>query len=83
MIAASYPVDDVEVAFGQTEGHVQFPDDPFIGDLQCRLVKEDKSVVIEDCGSRHGTWVRMRSGDVVPYGAELMVGHTLLRVEQA
>ncbi len=83
MIAASYPIDDVEVGFGQTEGHVQFPDDPFIADLHCRLVKEDKTVAIEDCGSRHGTWVRLRSGDVVPYGAELMVGHTLIRVEAA
>lgn len=83
VIAASYPADDVEIGFGQTEGHVQFPDDPFLGDLQCRLVKEEKNVALEDCGSRHGTWVRLRSGDVVPYGAELMVGHTLIRIDAA
>jgi len=82
-VAGSYPVDDVEVGFGQTEGHVQFPDDPFVGDLHCRIVKDDRGVVLEDCGSEHGTWLRLRSGDVVPYGAELMVGHTLLRVERA
>lgn len=82
-IAASYPVDDVEVGFGQNDGHVQFPDDPFVADLHCRLVKEEKGASIEDCGSTHGTWVRLRSGDVVPYGADLMVGYTLLRVEWA
>lgn len=81
-IAASYPVDDVDVAFGQITGHVQFPDDPFIGDLHCRLAKEDRTASIEDCGSLHGTWVRLRSGDVVPYGTELMIGHTLLRLDR-
>jgi len=81
-IAASYPIDDFEVGFGQTEGHVQFPDDPFVADLHCRIVKEDRGASIEDCGGTHGTWVRLRSGDVVPYGAELMVGHTLLRIDR-
>ncbi|HET6583670.1 MAG TPA: FHA domain-containing protein, partial [Nannocystaceae bacterium] len=81
-IAASYPVDDIDVGFGQTTGQVQFPDDPFVGDLHCRLVKADRTAAIEDCGGLHGTWVRLRSGDVVPYGAELMIGHTLLRLDR-
>lgn len=81
-VAASYPVDDREVAIGQTDGHVQFPDDPFVDGLHCRILRDDRGVVLEDCGSEHGTWLRLRSGDVVPYGAELMVGHTLLRLER-
>jgi pSer/pThr/pTyr-binding forkhead associated (FHA) protein len=81
-IAASYPSDDVEIGFGQTTGHVQFPDDPFISNLHCRLAKDERGAMILDCDSAEGTWVRLRSGDVVPYGAELMVGQTLVRLDR-
>jgi hypothetical protein len=80
--AASYPIDDTEVTFGQSDGHLQFPDDPFLGDLHCRVIKDDRGAAIEDLGSPCGTWLKLRSGDVVPYGAELLVGQTRLRVER-
>jgi len=81
--AASYPIDGVEVSFGQADGHLQFPDDPYLGELHCRVCKVDKGgAVLEDFGSPCGTWLRLRSGDVVPYGAELLVGQTRLRIEQ-
>ncbi|MBX7083647.1 MAG: FHA domain-containing protein [Nannocystaceae bacterium] len=79
--AASYPVDEDEASFGQTDGHVQFPDDPYLGELHCRIRKTDRGATLEDLGSAYGTWLRLRSGDVVPYGAELLVGQTRLRIE--
>lgn len=81
--AASYPIDDVEVSFGQTEGNLQFPDDPFLGELHCCVVKDERGAALVDLGSPCGTWLRLRSGDVVPYGVELLVGQTRVRVERA
>ena len=79
--AASYPIDDAEVSFGQTDGHVQFPDDPYLGELHCRIVKQERGATLEDLGAAAGTWLRLRSGDVVPYGAELLIGQTRIRVD--
>lgn len=80
--AASYPLDDAEVSFGQTDGHLQFPDDPYLGALHCSIRRADKGATLVDHGSQSGTWLRLRAGDVVPYGSELLVGQTRIRVEQ-
>lgn len=80
--AASYPLDDAEVSFGQTDGHLQFPDDPYLGELHCSIRRADKGATLVDHGSPAGTWLRLRAGDVVPYGSELLVGQTRIRVEQ-
>lgn len=74
--AASYPIDDAEATFGQTDGHLQFPDDPFLDALHARVVKHERGAMLEDLGTATGTWLRLRSGDVVPYGSELLVGGT-------
>lgn len=80
--AASYPVDDVEVTIGQTDGHLQFPDDEFLGDLHCSILKEERGATLVDHGSPCGTWLRLRTGDVVPYGSEVLVGQTRIRIER-
>ena len=46
-----------------------------------RLTRSGTTRVLEDLGSKRGTWVRVRGGDVVPYGCELLVGETRFRVE--
>ena len=74
--AASYPIDDSEATFGQTDAHLQFPDDPFLDATHARIVKHERGAHLEDLGSTTGTWLRLRSGDVVPYGSELLVGGT-------
>lgn len=74
--AASYPIDDAEATFGQTDAHLQFPDDPFLDATHARIVKHERGALLEDLGSATGTWLRLRSGDVVPYGSELLVGGT-------
>ena len=80
--AASYPIDDAEMAFGRTDGHLQFPDDPYLGALHCSVVRTDRGASLVDHGAEAGTWLRLRTGDVVPYGAELLVGQTRLRIER-
>jgi FHA domain len=80
--AAAYPIDDIDVTLGQTEGHLQFPDDPFLSPLHARIVKQERGAALEDLGSDSGTWLRLRSGDVVPYGSELLVGGTRIVLDR-
>jgi pSer/pThr/pTyr-binding forkhead associated (FHA) protein len=78
--AASYPVDDVEVVIGRGDTHLQFPDDDFVDAAHCRVTADDHGAVLEDLDSAHGTFLRLRSGDVVPYDSVLLVGQTLVSV---
>ncbi len=81
---ASHPLDAAQVTFGRITGELQFPDDTCLADRHARISRGPRGcAVIEDAGSEHGTWLRLRSGDVVPYGSELLVGHTIVRVDFA
>lgn len=44
-------------------------------------MKQERGATLEDLGAAAGTWLRLRSGDVVPYGAELLIGQTRIRVD--
>jgi hypothetical protein len=79
--AASYPIDEAEVILGREVGQVQFPDDACISRRHCRIVTDTSCVHLEDIGSVHGTYFKLTSGTVVPYGTILLIGRTLLRLE--
>ena len=81
--AATYPVDEAEVIFGREEGHIIFPDDQFCSSEHCRLVVDDEGARLEDLGSQNGTFIRVRSGDVLPYGSVVLVGRTLIKLERS
>jgi pSer/pThr/pTyr-binding forkhead associated (FHA) protein len=82
LVAASYPVDESEAVVGRDEGSIQFPDDPAVSPEHCRLRADGEQIILEDLGSEHGTFLRLRSNHVVPYGSTLLVGQTLLRLER-
>ena len=81
--AASYPIDEAEVTMGRGDGHIQFPDDPYASRQHCRIVDGPGGAVLEDLGSTHGTFVRLRSGDEVPHGSVLLIGRTVVRLDPA
>lgn len=82
LAAASYPVDEAEAVIGRDEGSIQFPDDPAVSPVHCCLRALGDAIVLEDLDSEHGTYVRLRPQQVVPYGTTLLVGQTLLRFER-
>ncbi|MBK6915923.1 MAG: FHA domain-containing protein [Deltaproteobacteria bacterium] len=57
--------------------------DPFVSAEHCRLQPEGDGVRLEDLGSSNGTWLRMRSGDLLPFGAVVAIGRHLYRVVPA
>jgi pSer/pThr/pTyr-binding forkhead associated (FHA) protein len=82
LVAASYPVDENEALIGREEGSIQFPDDPAVSAEHCRLRADGEQILLEDLDSEHGTFLRLRPQQVVPYGSTLLVGQTLLRLER-
>ena len=49
----------------------------------CQIVGDDSGVFLEDLGSSNGTYVRVRSGDVIPFGALMLIGQKLFRIDKA
>jgi pSer/pThr/pTyr-binding forkhead associated (FHA) protein len=82
LVAASYPVDECEAVIGRDEGSIQFPDDAAVSPVHCRLRADEDRMVLEDLASEHGTFLRLRAQQVVPYGTTLLIGQTLIRVER-
>jgi FHA domain-containing protein len=66
---------------GRAGTEVVLMDDPFVSVAHCRLVPEGDGVRLEDLGSSNGTWIRVRCGDVIPFGAIVAIGQSVYRVE--
>lgn len=60
-----------------------FPDDDQQAPQHCTIVRNGPGIRLDDGGTEHGTWVRLRPGQTVPYGTELLVGDTRVRLDRA
>lgn len=78
--AACIPLRSTEIVLSTVEGPLSFVDDDAISRQHAKLRWKDGRISIEDTNSRHGTFVRMQSSDVVPFGSLLLVGQTLICV---
>lgn len=78
----AYPIEGAEFAIGRERGDLTFPLDGYVSSSHCRIVGDDAGVHLEDRGSSNGTYVRIRSGTVVPYGSLVLVGQQLFRVDR-
>ncbi len=48
--------------------------------LHARILQRGEDFVLEDLGSRNGTFVKVRGKTPLPLGAAVLVGSELLRV---
>ncbi len=78
---AAFPIKDEGITIGREFGEVVFPDDGYVSGTHCRIFGDDAGVFIEDLGSSNGTYMRVRSGQVVPLGSLVLVGQQLFRVD--
>jgi len=60
-----------------------FPDDDQQAPQHCTIVRNGPGIRLDDAGTEHGTWVRLRPGQTMPYGTELLVGDTRVRLDRA
>ncbi len=70
------------VMLGREGGAWNFPYDPSMSSTHAEVRSEDADFVIADLGSRNGVALEVRGEVPLPRDATLMIGDTLLRVEQ-
>jgi len=78
--AGRFPLSAAEVQFGRTRGAYAFQDDKLMSRLHARILQRGEDFVLEDLGSRNGTFVKVRGKTPLPLGAAVLVGSELLRV---
>lgn len=79
------PVHDLpagKTILGRTDGHLNFPNDSRLSRRHARFFASDKSVTVEDLGSRNGTYIRIREKTVLDVGDALRIGAAGLQVRE-
>jgi pSer/pThr/pTyr-binding forkhead associated (FHA) protein len=69
------------LSIGRTQCDLNFPDDGFLSERHIQLTREGEHVLLEDLGSRNGTFVRAQTKRKLQHGDLLLLGDQVLRVE--
>jgi len=77
------PIIGTEFQVGRERGDLTFPTDGYVSSSHCRVVADDSGVYLEDRGSSNGTYLRVRSGTVVPFGSLVLIGQQLFHIKPA
>ncbi len=76
----SYVLNAEEVQLGRTRGTYLFPEDHLMSRTHLRITQRGEDFMVEDLGSRNGTFVKVRRKIPVLAGSALLIGGQLLRV---
>lgn len=79
--SAAYPIADEGISIGRENGDITFPEDGYVSGSHCRVVGDDTGVFLEDLNSSNGTYMRVRTGQVIPFGSLVLLGQNLFRVD--
>jgi pSer/pThr/pTyr-binding forkhead associated (FHA) protein len=82
--AMSHPLRLAETILGcDPEATLRFDAATGVVPTHCRIRRDASgSTFVEDLGTGPGTFIRVRSGALVPHDAQLLVGRTLIRLER-
>ena len=78
----AYPIEGEGITIGRESGDITFPGDGYVSGSHCHIVGDDTGVYVEDLGSSNGTYMRVRSGAVLPYGSLVLIGQKLFQFER-
>jgi class 3 adenylate cyclase len=78
---SSYPLSSSESQFGRTRGNYIFPEDKMMSRMHARILQRGEDFLLEDAGSRNGTFVNVRTKTPVVQGSAVLVGSELFRVQ--
>jgi class 3 adenylate cyclase len=79
--SGAFPMSWVETQFGRTNGNHTFPNDKMMSRVHARILQRGEDFLLEDAGSRNGTFVSVRNKTPLVYGSTLLVGSQLFRVQ--
>lgn len=74
----SHPFEE-KFTIGRDRGDLTIPDDPFLSTRHAMIRKEDDQFILQDLGSRNGTFVRLREESELLPGDEMMIGRQVFR----
>ena len=77
-----FAIEGEGITIGRESGDITFPHDGYVSGSHCHVVGDDTGVYIEDLGSSNGTYMRVRSGAVLPYGSLVLIGQKLFQFER-
>lgn len=77
------PIGGSGVLVGRENADIELPEDTFVSGAHCQFSCRDEGLFVEDLGSANGTYTRVRKGEAVPFGAQLLLGQTLFTVRRA
>jgi hypothetical protein len=80
--SAAYPIHGEGLTVGRENGDITFPGDGYVSGTHCRIYGDDNGVYVEDVGSSNGTYMRVRTGSVLPYGSLVLIGQKLFQFER-
>jgi hypothetical protein len=81
-IAAAFPLGEAGLMVGRDIGEVTLSQDTFVSGSHCRFVCNDGGVFIEDLDSSNGTYLRLQSGQWVPFDEYLLIGQTQFAIRK-
>ncbi len=80
-VARAWLLLEPEVLIGRRHGQILLADDPFASGRHAVLRRTERGAVIEDVGSRNGTYVRVHDPVALTSGTVLLAGQQLFRVQ--
>lgn len=75
-----FPLSADEVFFGRVKGTYVFPEDKLMSRLHARVLQRAEDFILEDLGSRNGTFVQVRGATPLSANGSILLGNQLLRV---
>jgi len=69
-----------EVGFGRMKGTYTFPEDKLMSRAHARILQRAEDFIVEDLGSRNGTFVKVRGTAPLNVNGMILLGSQLLRV---
>ena len=77
----TYRIDELPFDIGRTEGHVTFPEDPYLSARHMRIQAGSSGFQVLDLDTPNGVYLKLRSKMLLGSPAWLLLGNQLLRLE--
>jgi len=77
---ARFPLSLEQVYFGRVKGTYTFPEDKLMSRSHARVVQRAEDFIVEDLGSRNGTFVKVRGTAPLAANGTILLGDQLLRI---
>jgi serine/threonine protein kinase/pSer/pThr/pTyr-binding forkhead associated (FHA) protein len=80
-VGRSFELDSDETEIGRNRGDITFPDDHSVAETHARVIRRDGKFFVADCGTKNGTFLRLKSEALLVDGDIVILGKHIFRFE--